>query len=80
VAALTSAATQRSARQQATATSRVRGQCSISTAARTYTCTVRLSPGRWAITTSALTGSTVSAKSVKRVRIARAAAHRAVTG
>ncbi len=80
VAARTSAATQRSARQQATATSRVRGQCTISTAARTYTCTVRLASGRWAITTRALTGSTVRAQSVKRVRIARAAARRAVTG
>lgn len=80
VAALTSGATQRSARQQATATSRVRGQCTISTASRTYTCTVRLASGRWAITTRALTGSTVRAQSVKRVRIARAAARRAVTG
>jgi hypothetical protein len=63
-----------------TATSRVRGQCTISTASRTYTCTVRLASGRWAITTRALTGSTVRAQSVKRVRIARAAARRAVTG
>ena len=80
VAARTSAATQRGARQRAAATSRVRGQCTISTAARTYTCTVRLASGRWAITTRALTGSTVRAQSVKRVRIARAAARRAVTG
>ena len=42
--------------------------------------TVRLSPGRWAITTTALTGSTVSARSVKRVRVVRPAAPRAVTG
>jgi hypothetical protein len=41
---------------------------------------VRLASGRWAITTRALTGSTVRAQSVKRVRIARAAARRAVTG
>jgi nitrogen fixation protein FixH len=52
----------------------------VSAASRTYTCTVRLSPGRWAITTTALTGSTVSARSVKRVRVVRPAAPRAVTG
>lgn len=62
------------------ATSRVRGRCTIAAASHTYACTVRLSPGRWAITTTALAASTVRAQSVKRVRIARAAAHRAVTG
>ena len=80
VASRTAGAARRTTGARATAASRVRGRCSISTARRTYTCRVRLAPGRWAITTSALTGSTVSARSVKRVRIARAAAHRAVTG
>jgi hypothetical protein len=80
VASRTAGTTDQGTGARAAATSRVRGQCSISTDRRTYTCTVRLAPGRWAITTSALTGSTVSARSVKRVRIARAAAPRAVTG
>jgi hypothetical protein len=80
VASLTSRATQRSAGLTATAARRLRGQCTVSVASRTYTCTVRLSPGRWAITTTALTGSTVSARSVKRVRVVRPAAPRAVTG
>jgi alpha-tubulin suppressor-like RCC1 family protein len=80
VASLTSRATQRSAGLTATAARRLRGQCTVSAASRTYTCTVRLSPGRWAITTTALTGSTVSARSVKRVRVVRPAAPRAVTG
>ena len=80
VASLTSRATQRSAGLTATAARRLRGQCTVSAASRTYTCTVRLSPGRWAITPTALTGSTVSARSVKRVRVVRPAAPRAVTG
>lgn len=80
VASLTSRATQRSAGLTATAARRLRGQCTVSAASRSYTCTVRLSPGRWAITTTALTGSTVSARSVKRVRVVRPAAPRAVTG
>ena len=83
VATAISTATQHRARANAvTSTRRVRGQCTIagSGRARTYTCTIRLSRGRWAITTTALKGSRVAARSVKNVRISRVAPQRAVTG
>ena len=83
VAAVISTAAQHRARANAaTSTRRVRGKCTIagSGTARTYTCTIRLSRGRWAITTTALKGSTVAARSVKNVRISRVAPKRAVTG
>ena len=83
VAAVISTAAQHRARTNAaTSTRRVRGKCTIagSGTARTYTCTIRLSRGRWAITTTALKGSTVAARSVKNVRISRVAPKRAVTG
>ncbi len=81
-AALSTAAQSRARANAVTSTRRVRGQCTIagSGTARTYTCTVRLSRGRWAITITALKGSTVAARSVKNVRISRVAPKRAVTG
>ncbi|MEI7521763.1 MAG: hypothetical protein WCK40_10520, partial [Thermoleophilia bacterium] len=82
-AAATSTAAQHRARAHAaTSTRRVRGKCAIagSATSRTYVCTTRLSRGHWAITTTALKGSTVLARSVKNVRISWVAPKRAVTG
>jgi hypothetical protein len=81
-AAISTAAQHRARAHAATSTRRVRGKCSIagSGKARTYACTIRLARGRWAITTTALKGSTVLARSVKNVRISRVAPTRAVTG
>ena len=81
-AAISTAAQHRARANAATSTRRVRGKCTIagSGTARTYTCIIRLSRGRWAITTTALKGSTVAARSVKNVRISRVAPKRAVTG
>ncbi|MFZ4754455.1 MAG: hypothetical protein ACOYL4_00390 [Miltoncostaeaceae bacterium] len=82
-AAATSTAAQHHARAHAaTSTRRVRGKCAIagSATSRTYVCTTRLSRGHWAITTTALKGSTVLARSVKNVRISWVAPTRAVTG
>ncbi|MCX6409947.1 MAG: fibronectin type III domain-containing protein [Actinobacteria bacterium] len=81
-AAISTAAQHRARANAATSTRRVSGKCTIagSGTARTYTCTIRLSRGRWAITTTALKGSTVAARSVKNVRISRVAPKRAVTG
>jgi len=83
VAAATSTPAQYRARANAaTSTRRVRGRCTIagSGTARTYTCTIRLSRGRWAITTTALKGSMVAARSGKNVRISRVAPQQGVTG
>jgi len=83
VAAATSTPAQYRARANAaSSTRRVRGRCTIagSGTARTYTCTIRLSRGRWAITTTALKGSMVAARSGKNVRISRVAPQQGVTG
>lgn len=66
------------ARANAAATLRTRGHCTLSGGA--YACRLRLGPGRWAITTRALAGTTVLAQSATRVRIARAGARGRVTG
>ncbi|MEI7521397.1 MAG: hypothetical protein WCK40_08630 [Thermoleophilia bacterium] len=80
--AISTAAQHRASTHAAASTRQVRGTCTIagSGTARTYTCTIRLSRGRWAITTTALKGSTAIARSVKNVRISWVAPTRAVTG
>ena len=58
------------ARSQTGAT-RPRTTCRITARGRSrdFTCTVRLGPGRWTLTTQALRGTTVVADSAIRVRV-----------
>lgn len=65
----------RSSATEATTTCAV----SMEKSRRTFTCRLKASPGRWTVTTRALTGSTVIASSVARVRV-KAAPFVAVTG
>lgn len=59
----------------------VRKRCAIAPAAgrRTFTCALNLPPGRWTVTTRALSGSATIARSVARVRV-KARASIPVTG
>ena len=63
------------------ATARAQTSCPISTrnGRSTFSCTLRLAPGRWTVTTRALSGSTTVAKAVSRVRVT-AASRLSVTG
>lgn len=62
-------------------TTRAQTSCPISTTSgrSTFRCTLHLAPGRWTVTTRALSGSTTIARSVSTVRVT-AASRIAVTG
>ncbi len=63
------------------ATARAQTSCPISTrnGRSTFTCTLHLAPGRWTVTTQGLSGSSVLARSIARVRV-KAVARISVTG
>jgi hypothetical protein len=63
------------------ATARAQTSCPISTTSgrSTFTCTLHLAPGRWTVTTKALSGSSLLARSTARLRV-KAVARISVTG